>query len=60
MDANLQRIAEMFFSSPTLMEYQAQIAANTYDTAIATQGILARLNGVIGIGDDGDAIKIIS
>lgn len=60
MDANLQRIVDMFTSSPTLMEYQAQIAANTYNTAIATQGILDKLGRVIGSGDDGDAIKIVS
>lgn len=60
MDANLQRIADMFTSSPTLMEYQAQIAANTYNTAITTQAILDRLVSVIGSGDDGDAIKIVS
>ena len=60
MDANLQKIANLFTSSPTLMEYQAQIAANTYNTAIATQEILLRLNSVIGIGNDGDAIKVIS
>ena len=60
MDANIQRIADMFTSSPTLMEYQAQIAANTYNTAIATQGILDKLGRVIGSGDDGDAIKIVS
>ena len=60
MDANLQRIADMFTSSPTLMEYQAQIAANTYNTAVATQAILDRLTGVIGIGNDGEGIKVIS
>ena len=54
MDANLQRIADMFTSSPTLMEYQAQIAANTYDTAIATQEILSKLRSVI-TSDTGDA-----
>ena len=60
MDANLQRIADMFTSSPTLMEYQAQIAANTYNTATATQAILDRLIDVIGIGDNGSAIKVVS
>ena len=60
MDANLQRIADMFTSSPTLMEYQAQIAANTYNTAVATQAILDRLVDVIGIGNDGSAIRVIS
>lgn len=60
MDANLQRIADMLTSSPTLMEYQAQIAANTYNTAITTQAILDRLVGVIGLGDNGEAIKVVS
>lgn len=60
MDANLQRIADMLTSSPTLMEYQAQIAANTYNTAITTQAILDRLVGVIGLGDNGDAIRVVS
>lgn len=60
MDANLQRIADMFTSSPTLMEYQAKIAANTYDTAVATQAILARLEGIITY-DSGDAsIRVYS
>lgn len=60
MDSNLQRIADMLVSSPSLMEYQAQIAANTYNTAQTTQAILARLNDVIAIGDYGEGIKIIS
>lgn len=60
MDANLQRIADMFTSSPTLMEYQAQIAANTYNTATYTQAILARLSSVIGIGNDGEGVRVIS
>jgi hypothetical protein len=60
MDANLQRIADIFVSSPSLMEYQAQIAANTYNTAIATQEILSELRGVIGIGNDGSAVRVIS
>lgn len=60
MDSNLQRIADMLVSSPSLMEYQAQIAANTYNTAQTTQAILARLNDVIAVGDYGEGIKIIS
>lgn len=60
MDANLQRLADMFASSPTLMEYQAQIAANTYDTAQATQAILGELRSVM-TSDGGDtAIRIYS
>jgi hypothetical protein len=60
MDANLQRIADMFASSPTLMEYQAQIAANTFDTAQATQAILGELRSVV-TSDGGDtAIRIYS
>ena len=60
MDANLQRIADIFVSSPSLMEYQAQIAANTFNIAVATQEILSELRGVIGIGNDGSAFRIIS
>jgi hypothetical protein len=58
MDANLQRIADIFTSSPTLMEYQAQIAANTFNTAQATQDILAELRSVITLDGSDTAIRI--
>ena len=60
MDANLQRIAEIFTSSPTLMEYQAQIAANTFNSAQATQQILAELRNVITNDGSDTAIRIYS
>lgn len=60
MDANLQRIADMFASSPTLMEYQAQIAANTFDTAQATQAILGELRSVMTSEGGDTAIRIYS
>lgn len=60
MDGNLQRIADMFAGSPSLMEYQAQIAANTYNTSISTRNILIELQSVIGYGDEGRAVRIIS
>ena len=60
MDANLQRIAEIFTSSPTLMEYQAQIAANTFNSAQATQQILAELRSVITNDGSDTAIRIYS
>ena len=60
MDANLQRIADMFTSSPTLMEYQAQIAANTYNTAIATQEILSQLRSVVTTDSGDTAIRVYS
>lgn len=60
MDANLQRLAEMFTSSPTLMEYQAQIAANTYNTAIATQEILSELRSVVTTDSGDTAIRVYS
>ena len=60
MDTNLQKLADMLVSSPTLMEYQAQIAANTYNTAVYTQAILERLGNVIGVGDNGEAFKVVS
>ena len=60
MDANLQRIADMFTSSPTLMEYQAQIAANTYNTSMATQQILAELRSVVTTDSGDTAIRVYS
>ena len=41
----MQQIAAALagFSAPSLMEYQAQIASNTYNTMISTQTILSRL-----------------
>ena len=57
MDANLQKLADMLVTSPTLMEYQAQIAANTYDTAVASQQILAELRSVITFDGGDGAIR---
>ena len=45
---------------PSLAEYQAQIAANTYDTAVATQGILSRLDSVITSEGGLEAIRTYS
>ena len=60
MDDNLQKIANMLTSSPTLMEYQAQIAANTYDTAMASQAILSELRSVISTDSGDTAIRVQS
>lgn len=60
MDANLQRIADMLVSSPSLMEYQAQIAANTYNTAMATQEMLSYIRSVVTYDGDGASIRIYS
>lgn len=60
MDSSLQRIADILTSSPTLMEYQAQIAANTYNTAITTQDILAELRSVITTDSGDTAIRVYS
>lgn len=61
MDANLQRIADLFVNSPiSLMEYQAQIAANTYNTSIATQSILSELRGIITTEDGPSAVRVVS
>ena len=60
MDDNLQKIANMLTSSPTLMEYQAQIAANTFDTAMASQAILSELRSVITTDSGDSAIRVNS
>ena len=60
MDANLQKIADMLVSSPSLMEYQAQIAANTYNTAMASQAILSELRSVITSEGGDTSIRVFS
>jgi hypothetical protein len=62
MDATTQRIATILvgFSAPSLMEYQAQIAANTYNTMLATQNILSRLDSVMTYSDGPAGIRVYS
>lgn len=62
MDATTQRIASILveFSAPSLMEYQAQIAANTYNTMIATQGILSKLDAVVTYSDGPAGVRVYS
>ena len=68
MDVTTQQIATLLagFSAPSLMEYQVQIAANTYNTAIhtqeilsSTQEILSKLDSVL-VYDGPTAIRIYS
>lgn len=47
-------------SMPTIMDHLAKIEANTLNIADRTQNIYERLGTVIGFGDNGDAIRIIS
>lgn len=62
MDATTQRIATILtqFSVPSLMEYQAQIAANTYNTMIATQSILSKLDAVVTYSDGPAGVRVYS
>lgn len=62
MDASTQQIAAALlgFSAPTLMEYQAQIAANTFNTAAHTQSIMNDLKSVITSEGGYTAIKTYS
>lgn len=62
MDATTQRIANILvgFSAPSLMEYQAQIAANTYNTMIATQSILSKLDAVVTYSDGPAGVRVYS
>lgn len=62
MDATTQQIATMLvgFSAPNLMEYQQQIAANTFNTAINTQEILSELRSVISSEGGFTGIRTIS
>lgn len=61
LNVNVQQIFSALNSYiPTLAEYQAQIAANTYNTATATQSILSRLDSVITSEGGLDAIRTYS
>ena len=61
MDKNTQAIASAIasFPIPSLMEYQAQIAANTYNTAIHTQDILFELRSVMASDGGPTAIRVL-
>ena len=62
MDVTTQQIASLLagFSAPNLMEYQQQIAANTFDTAMHTKDILDELRSVIGSDGGFTGIRTIS
>lgn len=61
MDKNTQAIASAIasFPIPSLMEYQAQIAANTYNTAIHTQEIMSYLRSVLTSDGGPTAIRVL-
>lgn len=61
MDKNTQAIASAIasFPIPSLMEYQAQIAANTYNTAMHTQDILFELRSVMASDGGPTAIRVL-
>lgn len=61
-NAYLQQILTQVsaMNAPSLVEYQQQIAANTFNTAIATQAILSRLDSVITSEGGFDAIRTYS
>lgn len=62
MDATTQQIAAILvtFSVPNLMEYQAQIAANTYNTAMHTQSIMEDLRSMMTSDGGATALRVYS
>ena len=59
MNIHLQQISKLLtgFSAPSLMEYQAQIAANTFNAAQNTRDILSRIDMVLTDSNEGTAIR---
>lgn len=58
-EAGWQNISSIGSSIPTLNEYMAQVAANTYDSAQNTQRILSELQSVIGpAGTSGMVVRV--
>ena len=62
LNINTQRIVSILssFSLPNLMEYQMQIAANTYNTAMHTEQIMRDLQNVLTSEGGARAIRIYS
>lgn len=60
MDVSMQQIASALagFSAPSLMEYQAKIESNTYNTMLATQSILSNLQSVMDYEGGTAAIRV--
>lgn len=57
----LEILRSAFPSSPTLAEHLAQIQANTYNTAVATQEMLAEFRGVLAPhSEGGNGVKVVT
>lgn len=57
----LELLRSAFPSSPTLAEHLAQIQANTYNTAVATQEMLAEFRGVLAPhSEGGNGVKVVT
>ena len=64
LQTHLPQMSDVLMKTcPSLLEYQAQIAANTFNTAQRTAeiaGMLNRFLDVLGTGNDGTAIKVMT
>lgn len=57
----LELLRSVFPSSPTLAEHLARIQANTYNTAVATQEMLAEFRGVLAPhSEGGNGVKVVA
>lgn len=57
----LEILRSAFPSSPTLAEHLARIQANTYNTAVATQEMLAEFRGVLAPhSEGGNGVKVVA
>mgnify|MGYP004559675007 CR=1 FL=1 len=57
----LEILRSAFPSSPTLAEHLAQIQANTYNTAVATQEMLSEFRGVLAPhSEGGSGVKVVA
>lgn len=57
----LELLRSVFPSSPTLAEHLARIQANTYNTAVAAQEMLAEFRGVLAPhSEGGNGVKVVA
>ncbi len=57
----LEILRTAFAASPSISEYLMQIQANTYNTAVATQGLLTEFRGVLAPhSEGGNGVKVVA
>jgi len=60
ISTDIKQILGLLPATPTLNDYLNQIQANTFDTAQSNREILSRIDSVLGLGNEGSALRVIT